>query len=136
MRLGLVAEVPREDFMSIFDSVKGMVESEIGSQLGGDSGLMGHAMQLVNDPNNGGLDGLVQQFRDKGLGEVIDSWIGPGGDHPITAEQVQQVIGQDRLNQIASKFGMSADDVSAKMAELLPSVVDKLTPDGTVASGN
>lgn len=122
--------------MSIFDSVKGMVEGEIGSQLGGESGLMGHAMQLVNDPDNGGLGGLVQQFRDKGLGEVIDSWIGPGGNHPITAEQVQQVIGQDRLNQIASKFGMSADDVSAKMAELLPSVVDKLTPDGTVASGN
>jgi uncharacterized protein YidB (DUF937 family) len=122
--------------MSIFDSVKGMVEGEIGSQLGGDSGLMGHAMQLVNDPDNGGLDGLVQQFRDKGLGDVVDSWIGPGGNHPITAEQVQQVIGQDRLNEIASKFGMSADDVSAKMAELLPSVVDKLTPGGAVASGN
>lgn len=122
--------------MSIFDSVKGMVESEMGSELGGDSGLMGHAMQLVNDPNNGGLDGLVQQFRDKGLGEVVESWIGPGGNHPITADQIQQVIGQDRLNEIASKFGMSADDVSAKMAALLPTVVDKLTPGGNVASNS
>lgn len=120
--------------MSIFDSVKGMVESEIGSQMGGESGLLGHAMQLVNDPSNGGLDGLVQQFREKGLGEVVDSWIGPGGNHAITADQIQQVLGQDRLNEIASKFGMSADDVSAKMAELLPSVVDKMTPGGSGAS--
>lgn len=122
--------------MSIFDSVKGMVESEIAGQTGGDSGLLGHAMQLVNDPNNGGLDGLVQQFREKGLGEVVDSWIGPGGNHPITADQIQQVLGQDRLNEIASKFGMSADDVSAKMAELLPSVVDKMTPGGSGVSNS
>ena len=120
--------------MSIFDSVKGMVESEIGSQPGGDSGMLSHAMELVNDPANGGLQGLVQQFHDKGLGEVVNSWIGPGGNHPITAEQIQQVIGQDRINTIASKFGMSADDASAKIAQLLPTIVDKLTPDGSVTT--
>jgi uncharacterized protein YidB (DUF937 family) len=114
--------------MSIFDSVKNL----IGGETGGDSALLGHAMDLVNDPSTGGLQGLVQQFHDKGLGEVVNSWVGPGGNHPITAEQIQQVLGQDRINAIASKFGMSSDDVSAKMAQFLPTIVDKLTPNGSV----
>ncbi len=116
--------------MSIFDAVKGM----IGGAGGGDAGLVSHAMDLVNNPETGGLQGLVQQFHEKGLGEAVNSWIGPGGNHPITADQIQQVLGQDRINAIASKFGMSADDASAKMAQLLPTIVDKLTPNGAVTN--
>jgi uncharacterized protein YidB (DUF937 family) len=75
----------------------------------------------------------VQQFHERGMGELVNSWIGPGGNHPITADQIQQVLGQDRINAIASKFGMSSEDVSAKMAQVLPTIVDKLTPAGTVS---
>jgi uncharacterized protein YidB (DUF937 family) len=113
--------------MSIFDSVKEM----LGSNSGANAGLMSHAMDLVNNPETGGLQGLVQQFHEKGMGDVVNSWIGPGGNHPITADQIQQVLGQDRINAIASKFGMSSEDASAKMAQLLPTIVDKLTPAGS-----
>lgn len=115
--------------MSIFDTVKNM----LGNEAGGDAGLMSHAMDLVNNPATGGLQGLVQQFHDKGMGEAVNSWIGPGGNHPITADQIQQVLGQDKIAAVASKFGMSPADASAKLAQMLPSVIDKLTPGGTAA---
>lgn len=111
------------------DTVKNLVTSECGEN----SGLVGHAVDLVNDPAIGGLSGLVQKFHSNGLGEVVNSWIGPGGNHPITAEQIQNVLGADRINAIASKFGMSADDASGKLASLLPTIVDKLTPGGQAA---
>lgn len=118
--------------MSIFDVVKEFA----GNEGAGDAGLMSHAMALINDPQTGGIQGLVQQFHEKGLGEVVNSWIGPGGNHPITADQIQQVLGQDRINAIASKFGMSPEDASAKLAQYLPSIVDKLTPGGSVPASS
>jgi uncharacterized protein YidB (DUF937 family) len=115
--------------MSIFDSVKGMMGSNAG---GADAGLMSHAMEMVNSPETGGLQGLVQQFHAKGMGEMVSSWVGTGGNHPITAAQIQQVLGQDRIAAVASKFGMSPEDASAKLAQLLPNVIDKMTPHGSV----
>lgn len=124
--------------MSLFDLAKGMAGSDaVKNMLSSESqdhpGLVGHALDLVNDPNEGGLDGLVQKFKANGLGDIVNSWIGSGANHPITADQIQQVLGQDRIIAIASKFGMSSEDASAKLAQLLPSVVDKLTPGGTAA---
>jgi uncharacterized protein YidB (DUF937 family) len=115
--------------MTILDTVKDM----IGGQGGEDADLASHAMELINDPETGGLQGLVQKFHDKGLGEVVNSWIGPGGNHPVTAEQIQSVVGEDRIKAVASKLGVSPDEASAKIAEYLPSLVDKLTPGGKVS---
>jgi uncharacterized protein YidB (DUF937 family) len=114
--------------MSILGTIKGMM----GGEGGESAGLMSHAMELVNSPETGGLQGLVQQFHDKGMGDIVNSWIGPGGNHPITADQIQQVLGQNRIAAIASKFGMSTDDASAKIAQLLPTIVDKMTPGGAM----
>jgi uncharacterized protein YidB (DUF937 family) len=114
--------------MSIFDTVKDLIS---GGE-GGNAGPASHAMELLNDPATGGVQGLVQKFHEQGMGEVVNSWIGSGGNHPITAEQIQSVVGQDRINAIASKFGISSDEASAKIAEYLPTIVDKLTPHGQV----
>lgn len=114
--------------MSFLDVVKGIA--------GGDSfenaGIAGHAMALVNDPRIGGVSGLVQKFHDQGLGGIAESWIGAGGNQPITAEQITNVIGQDHLNEIAGKLGVAPEEASAKLAEYLPQVIDKLTPHGEV----
>jgi uncharacterized protein YidB (DUF937 family) len=113
--------------MSIFDTVKGIM----GEEAGGDTaGLMSHAMDLVNNPETGGVQGLVQQFHANGLGDVVNSWVGQGGNQPISADQIQQVLGSDKINAMASKFGISPEDASAKLAELLPSVIGKSTPAG------
>jgi uncharacterized protein YidB (DUF937 family) len=109
--------------MSIIDSVK--------DKLGGqNSGLVSHATDLVNNPATGGLEGLVQQFHANGLGGVVNSWVGQGENQAISADQITRVLGADRINAIAAKFGMSPEDASAKLAQVLPVVVSKLTPHG------
>lgn len=116
--------------MSIFDNLTQM----IGGQTGEEAGIMGHVMALVNNPETGGLQGLVQQFHANGLGGVVNSWISQESNQPITADQIQQVIGQDRLNTIAGKLGMQPEEASAKLAQFLPVIIDKLTPAGKVES--
>lgn len=116
--------------MSIFDTIKGMT----GSQGSGDTGLVGHVVGMVNNPQTGGLMGLVQQFHAHGLGGVVESWIGQGANQQIAAEEIEKVLGQDRVNEVASKFGMSPEDASAKLAQVLPTVIDKLTPGGRAAA--
>jgi uncharacterized protein YidB (DUF937 family) len=125
--------------MSIFDDVKGLVNSdEVKKMVAGESGehpgLVSDAVDMVKSPSNGGVSGLMQKFHENGLGDVVKSWIGPGGNHPITAGQVEKVLGKDRINEIAAKFGMSADDASAKLAKVLPAIVSKLTPGGAAAA--
>jgi len=92
-------------------------------------------LQMVNN-HPGGFSGLLQTFHEKGLGGVASSWVGTGENQTISAEQIQGVIGEDRIKQFAAKVGIPPDQASAKLAEYLPQVVDKLTPNGQVPSGN
>jgi uncharacterized protein YidB (DUF937 family) len=80
----------------------------------------------------GGLQGLVQQFQQGGLGNVISSWIGTGANLPVTADQLKQVLGSDGISRIASQLGLPSQDVGAKLTEVLPGLVDKVTPNGTL----
>jgi uncharacterized protein YidB (DUF937 family) len=122
--------------MSIFDAVKGLMDNDAVKELVtkecGDNPLVSHAVDMVNSPEVGGVQGLMQQFHANGLGEIVNSWVGQGGNQPISADQIQQVLGSDKISAIAEKFGISPDDASAKLAQVLPSIVDKMTPGGEV----
>jgi uncharacterized protein YidB (DUF937 family) len=80
----------------------------------------------------GGVQGLVNLFQEGGLGHVISSWIGTGANLPVSADQLQQVLGGERLSQIASRLGIPAQDAASRLAEILPTLVDKATPGGTL----
>jgi uncharacterized protein YidB (DUF937 family) len=82
--------------------------------------------------HHGGVQGLVSQFEQQGMGNVVQSWIGTGPNQPISAEQLQKVIGSDAVTQLAAKFGINPQDLLQKVAQALPQAVDKLTPDGVV----
>ncbi|HEY5995384.1 MAG TPA: YidB family protein, partial [Candidatus Deferrimicrobiaceae bacterium] len=69
-------------------------------------------------------------LKDRGLGDIVSSWVGTGQNLPISAEQLQGGLGANLIGQLAAKAGISGEEASAKLAELLPSLVDKLTPDG------
>jgi uncharacterized protein YidB (DUF937 family) len=116
--------------MSLFDSLEKMVEDGAGADASASSGVLGQVMALVNNPETGGLQGMVQQFQSNGLGEVVNSWVGSGANQPISGDQIAQVVGQDRLNEIASKLGMQPDQISGLIAQHLPGVIDKMTPAG------
>jgi uncharacterized protein YidB (DUF937 family) len=80
----------------------------------------------------GGLGGLIQAFQRNGLGEQMQSWIGTGQNLPVSADQLQQVLGADTLSQISQQMGMSHGEASSGLAELLPQLIDRLTPQGQV----
>jgi uncharacterized protein YidB (DUF937 family) len=71
------------------------------------------------------------------LGGVVQSWVGNGQNQPVSGEQVQNVLGNDKVQEVASKLGISASEASSAIAQVLPHVVDHLTPNGQVpASGS
>jgi len=79
---------------------------------------------------NGGLGGLVDQFRRSGLEDVMNSWIGTGQNQAVSPSQLHQVLGQDTVNELSEQTGIPHDDLLSQLSKILPGVVDKLTPNG------
>ena len=118
--------------MGLFDQVVGALA---GGQSGGNAALLETVMQLVNNPQTGGLAGLVQSFQQGGLGAVVNSWVPTGQNLPISAEQIQSVLGGTALQDIAAKLGVGQQQVSGNLAEMLPQIIDQLTPNGQLPQG-
>lgn len=120
----------------------GLLESIAGKALGtlgGDAQkgvLLREVVGLLTSQGAGGLGGLVEQFKSKGLGDIVNSWVGTGQNMPISPGQVQQGLGADAVNRLAAKAGIPADQASALLARFLPKAVDGLTPDGQVPKGD
>lgn len=114
--------------------------------LGGLGGLMGMVTSnpqllqaitgmLGNDGSQGGLGGLMAKFQNAGLGDVAKSWVGNGENQPISGDQLTQVLGDDTMANVAEKAGMSKDDAAGQLSNILPGLVDKLTPNGNAPAG-
>ena len=73
-----------------------------------------------------------------GLSDLAESWVGKGENLPISAEQISSVLGSGAIADMAAKFGISPETLSAQIAQHLPKLIDRLTPDGKVEgeSGN
>jgi uncharacterized protein YidB (DUF937 family) len=120
--------------MGLFDKVV----SIIGDNISGSTeskGLLQQAINLIENPEVGGLSGLIEKFQNGGLGDVASSWVGKGDNLPVSGEQIRTVLGDDTIRGIAEKLGLSGVDASSSLAKLLPHVIDKLTPEGTVPEG-
>ena len=115
--------------MSLMDNMKDAAMGKIASQ----SPLVSHLLSMFGGGNQSqGLSALITSFQQKGLGGVVNSWVGTGENQPISADQVEQALGQERIQQISGKLGMDPNTVKTKLAEVLPGVVDKMTPNGKV----
>jgi uncharacterized protein YidB (DUF937 family) len=77
-----------------------------------------------------GLGPLVEKFQKGGLGEVINSWVGPGQNQPIQPGQLGSVLGDQTVNTIARQAGIKPDELLAELSKVLPGIIDKLTPQG------
>ena len=82
------------------------------------------------DLGHGGLDQLIDRFRRGGLGDVIESWVGPGHNRPIQPQQLAQALGPDTVETLSRQTGMDRNDLLAQLAQVLPGVIDGLTPQG------
>lgn len=124
--------------MGIFDSVTGALGGAQGAGGGvGKAALIQIVLQTLSNSSatGGGLGGLVGKFQSSGLGDIVNSWISTGPNQAITAEQLQRVLGSDLISQVAAKLGISPQKAGAELAETLPDVVDKMTPNGQLPAG-
>lgn len=121
--------------MGMFDDIKGKAFGMFGESGGEGTGLLKGVMEMLSDKEGGGLGGLVQSFKQKGLGDIISSWIGTGQNSPISPEQLKEGLGNEKLQNLAAKAGMSPEEVTAKLSEQLPNLIDKMTPEGVIPEG-
>jgi uncharacterized protein YidB (DUF937 family) len=103
--------------------------------LGGLASLAGGGAAAGQQQGLGGLGDLMAAFEKNGMGNLMQSWIGTGPNLPLAPEQLQQALGGDVLGGLASQAGLSAADASAGLAELLPQLIDRLTPQGQLPGG-
>jgi uncharacterized protein YidB (DUF937 family) len=96
--------------------------------------LMGIVMTLVNQA--GGLQGLLAKLQAGGLGEASQSWVGTGANQPVAPEQLGSALGPDLMDMIARQMGGNTQQASSTMADLLPDLIDRLTPQGQMPADN
>ncbi|MEQ1599884.1 MAG: YidB family protein [Methylotenera sp.] len=119
--------------MGLLDNLAGAVLGKFGGQQGGMAQI---ALDMFNQ--HGGIGGVLVKFKENGLAEQAASWVGKGENMPISADQLSSVLGSDAIAGMAAKFGISPETLSAQIAQHLPTVIDKMTPNGAVEadSGN
>jgi uncharacterized protein YidB (DUF937 family) len=125
---------PEVAIMGLFDTITKEVPGKL-SGGGGQNPLLDMALSIITNPNTGGLQGLVENFKNKGLEGIISSWISTGQNQPISKDQILNVVGKDRIQKIAEKVGVSPEEATGGLANLLPEIIDKLTPNGKPESG-
>lgn len=117
--------------MRLFDNMAGAVLGK----LGGEQGSMAQmAIEMFNQ--NGGLSGVLDKVKAGGLAEQAASWVGKGENLAISADQISGVLGSGAIAEMAAKLGITPEVLSSQLAEHLPSVIDKLTPDGVVPANS
>jgi uncharacterized protein YidB (DUF937 family) len=107
--------------MGLFDGVLG--------------GIIGAEMATVVNgliEKHGGVQGIVNQLQTNGLGPTVKEWVATGPNPPVSANQVHQAFGQQTLDELAKKHGMTSQELAQKLSAVLPQAVDALTPNGTV----
>ncbi len=129
----------------------GLLDSVLGSVMGGQAaqpgpgglaglGGLGALLPIVtgllaNDGAQGGLGGLMEKFNQAGLGDVMQSWVGKGENLPISGDQLGQVLGGDLLGQLAAQMGLAPAQASGQLSQMLPGLIDQLTPHGAAPEG-
>jgi uncharacterized protein YidB (DUF937 family) len=119
--------------MGVFDDVVGNLTGGTAAG-GGGQGLVMSVLEMLNN-RQGGISGLAGAFQQNGLGDVISSWIGTGANLPVSGDQIQQVLGSGQIQAIAQKLGIAPEAASSQLADVMPGIVDKLTPNGEVPQG-
>jgi uncharacterized protein YidB (DUF937 family) len=106
----------------------GLLDGVLGGVVG--AGMVSVVNTLLEQ--HGGLQGLISQFQQNGFGETVNTWVGTGPNKSISPDQVHQALGPDLLQQLSAKSGLSVQDLTQKLSQILPQAVDTMTPGGQV----
>jgi len=137
----LATSSAKGNIMGLFDSILGAVMGgDAQNQNTGQAALINADIQMIANKNAdggtaGGLGGLIGALTQGGLGNVAGSWVGMGENQPVSAEQIQSALGNDSgglLAQLAQQAGLSNGETAGQLSQILPGLVDKLTPGGEI----
>jgi uncharacterized protein YidB (DUF937 family) len=120
--------------MGLLDTIANQV---MGSLASCDDGRHAQVVNAVGSfiQQQGGLENLINTFHQRGLGSLVSSWVGTGQNLPISADQLAHVMGNAQVQAMAQKLGFSPQEMQNHLAEILPQVIDKLTPGGAIPTG-
>lgn len=113
-------------------SILGGLTGGSGASSGGGNVLLQLALAMLQQ--NGGLEGVLGKFRQAGMGAQADSWVSTGQNMDVSSDQLQQIFGSGALNDIASQLGMSQNQAGSAMSQMLPELINQLTPQGQVTN--
>ena len=122
--------------MGIFDEMAKGLSGKVSGGGSSQNPLTDIVLGLITNPQTGGLQGLIQTFKEKGLGDAASSWISTGENQPVSGGQIQHALGGNFIQQIAEQLGSSKSEVSGGLASLLPEIIDKVTPNGSLPEGD
>lgn len=123
--------------MGLLGQLAGQVVGSLGAQQQDSTpqgDLLGGVMGMINSA--GGLPAILAQLQASGLGDQVASWIGTGNNNPVSGNQIQDALGAEQVAQIAQQAGIEPAHAATGLAQLLPQIIDKLTPDGQVPQGD
>lgn len=118
--------------MGLFDTLGGIAKGVMQQEGGRLEGAL--LSQVLGNTNLGDLGGLVQKLQSGGLSAEVASWLGNGANAPVTAEQLQAALGNSHVPDIARSMGIPVDTLLPMLAQQLPALVDKLSPNGTLTA--
>ena len=112
-----------------------------GGAIGGSGGLAGILpvllpllLQMFGGGSGGqtGMHKLLDGMHANGLGDVADSWVSGAPAKSITPAQAKQIVGPEKVKELSAQSGLPANQVAQGLSELLPNLVNHLTPNGQV----
>ena len=134
--LGLLAIAGYQNRDKIAEMLRGRGQNEPGAEAQG--GIGGLLAQLGLGGANaggilgGGLDELMERFKQSGQSETVESWGNTGPNKPCTADQLERAIGPEVWDTLSKQTGLSRDELVTRLCRELPDAVDKYTPQGRV----
>lgn len=115
--------------MGLFDA---LAKNALGNLLGGSAKQDPAALLSGLLSEAGGLQGLMGKFQSAGLGDHFASWIGHGDNQSVSADDMHNAVGAEALQGVATKLGMNVQTILPLLAQFLPQIIDKLTPNGQI----
>ncbi len=116
--------------MSIQEDIKKYID-QASSQINvGKEKLEGLVASLALDEKKAQIESIVNTLREKGLKDTVSSWVGTGENHPINPDKIKEALGVNKIEELAAQAKMKASEVPQALSNLLPQIIDKLTPDG------
>ena len=116
--------------MSIQDDIKKYID-QASSQINvGKEKLEGLVASLALDEKKAQIESIVAALKEKGLKDTVASWVGTGENHPINPDKIKEALGVNKIEELAAQAKMKASEVPQALSNLLPQIIDKLTPDG------